>query len=149
MSAPGLLLHGGVPGIWVGGIVKPNMAEHRYVPGCQHCEAQAAGINLGDAPTPEGWVYASSDRAYARYYASRAVFGTLYRVRLEGDVERSEEDPPQFPTWRARRAVVVAVLEWKVLLTMKQRRDLFVRWGGSESEFESMLSAVLSAGGAR
>lgn len=139
----GALFHGGAPGLWVGSVVLPGKAEHRYVPGCAHCEAQSKGVNLGDAPTPEGWIYATADRAYARYYASRALEGTLYRVRLEGDVEPSEEDPPQFPTWRARRAVVVEVLERRVVLSMSQRRHLFLRWGGTESQFEEMVASVM------
>ena len=37
-------------------------------------------------------VFATTNRRYARWYASRAVRGDLYKVLLSGDVERSEED---------------------------------------------------------
>lgn len=92
-----------------------------------------------DLPTPEGWIYASEDRQYARFYASLCGLGTLYRVRLN-DPEPSTEDP--FPSWRARSGVVVSVLERAVRLTMKERKRLFIRWGGTEREFASMLHSV-------
>ena len=143
-GTPTALFHGGVPGLWVGDVILPNMAEHRYVPGCKYCEAQRTNSEVAfDPPTPPDWVYATSDRPYARCYASRAVRGTLYRIRLEGDVERSTEDP--FPTWRGRRAIVVASLERAVTLTMKERRRLFVRWGGTPEEFEEMVVGLVAA----
>lgn len=137
-----LLFHGGVAGLRCGDRILPNMAEHRYVEGCAHCDAQRDGVASSgfDPATPEGWVYASSDREYARYYASRAVGGTLYRVRLEGDVEPSLEDP--FPSWRGRSAVVVEVLATKVQLTNSQRLRLFLRWGGTEAEFKAMVDTM-------
>ncbi len=137
-----LLFHGGVPGLKVGSVIIPGMAEHRYVEGCAHCEAQRRGSSVGDPATPEGWVYACADLPYARYYASRAVYGSLYRVRLEGDVEPSVEDPSIFHAYRARSAVVVQVLENRILLTMKERFKLWKRWGGTEAEFERMVSSM-------
>lgn len=138
-----LLFHGGVPGRKVGDVLLPNMAEHRYVEGCKHCEAQRNGVAVGDPDTPPDWVYACADKPYARFYASRAVGGTLYRVRLEGDVERSVEDPEWSWTYRGRQARVVAVLERNITLTWREWQKLFKRWGGTEAEFESMVSAVM------
>lgn len=135
-----LLFHGGVGGRRVGDVLLPGMAEHRYVKGCAHCEAQRNNVVTGvDPPTPPDWVYACADRAYGRWYASRAVGGTLYRVRLEGDVERSLEDPDWSWAYRARRAVVVRVIETNVTLTMLERRKMFIRFGGSQEEFKQML----------
>jgi hypothetical protein len=139
-----VLYHGGVPGLWRGDEILPDMAEHRYVAGCAHCEAQRRGSDtMIDPATPSGWVYATSDREYARYYASRAVGGTLYLVRMIGEVEPSAED--FFPTWRARRAVVIRVPERGVTLTMAERRRLFIRWGGNVKEFEEMVAGVVRA----
>lgn len=143
MDEPAVLYHGGVGGLWRGDVIMPNHAEHRYVDGCAECEAQRAGIAGGlglDPETQSGWVYTTSDREYARYYASRAVKGWLYKVRLEGDIERSEED--LFPTWRGRRAVVLGVPEQNITLTMAERRRLFLRWGGSEEEFSQMIEQM-------
>ena len=138
MSTTPVLYHGGVAGYWIGDLLTPNNAEHRYVDGCQHCAAQREGRFLVlDPPTPPDWVYATSDREYARFYASRAVRGSLYRVRLEGDVEPSIEDP--FPTWRGRRAIILGVPEIRVTLTMRQRRKLWCRWGGTPEEFDQMI----------
>jgi hypothetical protein len=138
------LYHGGVGGLWVGDAIEPNMGERRYVDGCPQCAAHAAGIHIHgyDPPTPEDWVYATTDREYARYYASRAIRGSLYVVRLEEDVEPSVEDP--FPTWRGRRAIVLRVPEIRITLTMKQRRKLFMRWGGTAEEFNEMIRGLRS-----
>lgn len=145
---PLVLWHGGVGGLWRGGIIKPDMAEHRYVEGCPHCEAQRTGTWApGEDPgTPSGFVYATSDREYARYYASRAVRGTLYRVEL-ADAELSNED--KFPSWRGSSARVLEVRERNITLTWAQRRRLFLRWGGTDAEFDAMVTQVLAAGGAR
>ena len=141
------LFHGGAPGLHPGDVIRPGMAASRYVDGCPDCEAHKAGHHgplSGDPATPEEWVYASEDRQYARYYASRAVKGWLYSVELRGEVARSPEDPEQFGSWRAREAVVLAVYECSVRLTMKERRRLFIRWGGTEREFAEMVSAIAS-----
>lgn len=137
------LYHGGVGGLWVGGVIEPDNAHMRHVEGCQQCAAQAAGVFVKgfDPPTPERWVYATTDREYARYYASRAVRGNLYVVALVGDVEESVEDP--FPTWRGRQAVVRRVPEQSITLTMRQRRKLFLRWGGTAGEFDQMIAGVM------
>src|SRR5689334_17942447 len=95
-----VLFHGGIGELWPRSIIKPNMAHMRYVDNCPECELQRRNIHAGfDPPTPHGFVYATTDRDYARYYASRAVKGWLYEVRLSDDAEPSTEDP--FPTWRA------------------------------------------------
>ncbi len=141
-----LLFHGGVAGRKVGDLLLPGMAEHRYVPGCKHCEDQRNGILTNiDPPTPPDWVYACADKPYARWYASRAVHGSLYRVRLEGEVERSAEDPPWSWTYRGRAARVIAVLERNILLTHDERWRLFRRFGGTRSQFHAMLRAAAAA----
>lgn len=139
-----LLFHGGVPGRKVGDLLVPGMAEHRYVEGCKHCEAQRDGVQTGiDPPTPPDWVYACADLPYARWYASRAMYGTLYRVRLEGEIERSLEDPPWSWAYRARAARVVRVLETNIMLTMRERKKLFARFGGTRAEFNAMVAGVV------
>lgn len=139
------LFHGGGPELWPGSTILPNMAHTRYLDDCPQCTAQRngyGGIAGYDPATPEGFVYATSDRDYARYYASRAIKGWLYEVELDdASAEESQEDP--FPTWRAHRAKVVRVLEKRVTLTMDERRQLFIRWGGTDSEFERMIGTLI------
>lgn len=132
-----LLYHGGVANLRRGDLILPDMAHRRFVEGCPHCEAQKRGDAVLDPSTPAGWVYATSHRLYARYHASRAVRGDLYKVRLIGEIERSAED--RFPTWRARKAEVVRIEERRIILTMKERRNLFVQWGGTPEEFELLM----------
>lgn len=134
------LYHGGVSGLRRGDIIRPDMAEHRYVPGCPHCEAQRRGETLIDPPTPKEWVYATHDWLYARYYASRAVRGSLYVVEPVGDFEPSDED--LIPTIRARALRVLRVMERNIVLTMKERRCNFKRLGGTDSEFDQMLRSM-------
>lgn len=138
------LYHGGVAGLLVGDIIRPGMAEHRYVPGCPHCEAQRRGETLVDPPTPPEWVYATHDWLYARYYASRAVRGTLYVVEPVGPTEASTED--LIPTVRAKAFRVVRVMERNITLTMTERRALWRTLGGTDEEFEEMVREVTGAG---
>lgn len=134
------LYHGGIGDLWKGSLLLPDMASRRLHDGCAQCEAHRHGLNIDgfDPSTPHGFVYATSDIEYARYYASRAGNGWLYEVALLPPVEESTEDP--FPTWRAPQARIVRVLEKRITLTMQQRRALFIRWGGSEEEFRRMIS---------
>jgi len=134
-----LLWHGGVSGLHRGDTIRPDMVGHRCVEGCPVCEAHAKGEDHDlDPATPSGYVYATTNRRYARFHASKCVGGDLYRVRLVGPVEASAEDGP-FPTWRASSAAVVKIVERGVILTMKERLDLFRRWGGTKAEFQTMM----------
>lgn len=135
------LFHGGVAGLQPGDIIRPNQGHRKHIDGCPVCAALAKGeATPFDLSTPEGWVYATKDRPYARHYASKAR-GDLYRVQLLGEVEPSDEDGP-FPTWRARRARVVAVAERNVTMSWGERERLFIRWGGTPDEFAAMCSAM-------
>ena len=40
------LYHGGAKGLWRDDLILANMAEHRYVEGCPHCEAQRRGEDI-------------------------------------------------------------------------------------------------------
>lgn len=140
------LFHGGVADLWKNSTLLPNMASRRYHEGCVECAAQRSGeaVALGfDPPTPHGFIYATTDVEYARYYASRAGSGWLYEVTLDPPIVESTEDP--FPTWRAPQGRIVRVLEKRITLTMKERRDLFVRWGGNDEEFDKMVAGVRNA----
>lgn len=139
------LFHGGIGDLWKNSVILPDMASRRYHEGCAQCEAQRSGVSFMDTSTPHGFVYATTDREYARYYASRAGDGWLYEVTMDSAAEPSTEDP--FPTWRAPQARVVRVLEKRITLTMRERRDLFCRWGGSDDEFEHMVSGLMANSG--
>ncbi len=119
------LFHGGISGMKPGDIVRPDQAHRKHVDGCPICEARAAG-QAHVLLTPAGWVYATNDRSYARYYAA-IVSGDLYRVQLAGGVERSVED--SFPSWRGRKARVLSVAERKVVLSPLEIERLWDRWG--------------------
>lgn len=135
------LYHGGAKGLWRGDLILPDMVEHRCVDGCPVCEAHRRGDHHPlDPATPPGRVFATTNRRYARFYASRAVGGDLYQVELVGDAQASTTDP--FPSWSAPSARVLRVLERDVVLTMRERRDLFRRWGGTPEEFEAMLRQI-------
>ncbi|MCZ1001132.1 hypothetical protein O1M63_28760 [Streptomyces mirabilis] len=123
--------HGGVPGLNPGDLIAPSPPH--VVDGCKVCEARAQGLTamVGgkavDPPTgrPDR-VYITSDRDYARFYASRYWYGDLYTVEPVGELEASTEDP--FPTWCVPAARVVSVYTRAVQLTRSQRRSLLRRW---------------------
>lgn len=136
------LFHGGAPELWKGQPIRPDMAHRRFHDGCAICEAHRQGLSTSIDPlTPHGFVYATSDLPYARYYASRFGKGWVYEVNLADDVEPSTED--MFPTWRASSARVVRVVAKRVTLSMDERRALFVRWGGTGDEFNAMVQSAL------
>lgn len=123
--------HGGVPGLKPGDTIIPSPPH--VIDGCKVCEARAMGqtATVGgaaiDPPTgrPDR-VYITSDRDYARFYASRYWYGDLYTVEPVGQLEPSTEDP--FPTWCVPSARVASVYTRAVLLTPSQRRSLLRRW---------------------
>jgi hypothetical protein len=135
MSDMPRLWHGGVPGLKVGDLIQPGH-ERKAKDGCPICEARAAEAAGGPRPVIDGLsqhrdgVYLTTDREYARHYASLWGRGDLYRVEPVGDPVRSTEDTIE--TYVADAARVLAVYERAVLLTMKQRRHLFRRWGAAD-----------------
>jgi hypothetical protein len=122
------LYHGGKPGLRAGDVLEPGHSRDHQHPGCKWCEARAAGVSVGgDGPSErEDRVYITEEMGYARYYASLFGRGDVYQVEPIGEKESTEED--RFASFTCARAVVVDVVERAVLLTMGQRRRLFIRW---------------------
>lgn len=130
--------HGGIPGLKPGDLITPHAPN--VVDGCAICAAKAAG----QQPVLEGLgvvdpiterpdrVYITSDREYARFYASKYPRGDLYSVEPVGDLEPSTED--HFPSWTVPTARVRSVYDRYVLLTGKQRRSLLRRWTAADVE---------------
>lgn len=126
------LFHGGVPDLRPGDLIKPHPPN--VVEGCATCEARAAGRNhevpglgvVDPATLHTDRVYVTSDREYARFYASKYWLGDLYQVEPVGDLLASDED--HFPTWMCEAARVVSVVSRAVRLTDRQRRTLTNKW---------------------
>ena len=126
------LWHGGVPGLRAGDLLTGG--HHRAtLPGCAVCAARAAGTSPIDAPSRHGdQVYVTTDREYARHYASLYGYGDLYRVEPVGDLTPSVED--SIPTWVTPSARVLAVYDRAVRLTWSQRRALSRTWRAADIE---------------
>lgn len=126
------LFHGGIPGHKPGDLITPHPPN--VVDGCDICAAKAAGRQ----PVVEGLgvvdpiterpdrVYVTTDREYARFYASKYPLGDLYTVEPVGELEPSTED--HFPSWTVAAARVVSVYDRAVRLTPHRRRTLLRRW---------------------
>lgn len=135
----GRLWHGGAPGLAPGDVIIPH--EPNYVDGCKVCEQKRAGQQprlpglpgIVDPLTghPDR-VYITSDREYARWYASKHPTGDLYVVEPVGELEASTEDP--FPSWKVPAARVLTVYSRAVRLTDGQRRTLGNRWGRADEQ---------------
>lgn len=152
------LYHGGIGGLRVGDVLSP--APPHVTDGCPICVARAAGrvLRVGeyrlwlaqfgdralpalrslagadamdpvDPPSARNAVYLTRDIEYARWYAARSE-GDLYRVVAIGEMTRSTEDP--FPSWTAREARVVDVVEHNVRLLRRDRRELMRRWAKAD-----------------
>jgi len=124
--------HGGIPGLRIGDLIQPGH-ERKHRDGCPYCEARAKGeAHLGIdglAKRPDR-VYLTTNRLYAKHYASLYGRGDLYRVEPVGAVEPSTEDT--MPTVCAEAARVVSVYERAVLLTMTERRRLNREWAEAD-----------------
>ena len=120
--------HGGVPGLKPGDILQPGH-NRKLRDGCPYCEARARGeAHQGiDGPSQHAdKIYLTTDRLYAKHYASLYGRGWLYRVEPLGDVQRSTED--SMPSYTADAARIVSVYARAVLLTMSERRRLWRAW---------------------
>lgn len=123
--------HGGAPGLNLGDLVLPG--HDRFVDGCPTCEARKAGTSpIDPLPAQQGRVYVTTDREYARFYASMFPRGDLYVVEPLGELVASDED--RFPSWTAEAARVRSVYDRYVQLTPKQRRALLKRWTAADME---------------
>lgn len=127
--------HGGIPGLRPGDLLTPHRPN--ILDGCPVCAARAQGLTATldgkpiDPPTgrPDR-VYITTDREYARFYASRWWYGDLYVVEPVGDIEPSSEDP--FPTWCVLEARVASVYDRAVQLNPGQRKRLLRRWTAAD-----------------
>lgn len=121
------LYHGGVPDLRPGDVIRPGNTRPVHE-GCVMCEANAANKAVPGSPLTEhkDRVYLTPNRLYARHYASLYGRGDLYRVEHPTGLIRSTED--SIETWHAPVAVVAAVIERAVLLTMSERRRLLREW---------------------
>jgi hypothetical protein len=127
--------HGGIPGLKVGDLLTPHPPN--YVDNCEVCAAKKAGQNYavdGQVVDPltgrPDRIYITSDREYARFYASKFPRGDLYVVDPEGEMELSTED--HWPTWSAPAARVRSVYDRYVQLTAGQRRAMLKRWTAAD-----------------
>ena len=131
------LWHGGVPGLRVGDVLSGGH-ERAVRDDCPYCQARARGENtvtpLGklDGPSQQSGVYVTTDRLYAKHYASLYGRGDLYRVEPLGELRPSTED--SYETYVADQARVVAVYDRAVLLTWTERRRLFREWGVADEK---------------
>lgn len=141
------LYHGGGRGLRVGDEIVPTTGG-RHRDGCPICEARAAGNTVvvdGEAiDGPNGHadrVYVTTSRLYARYYASLAGLGDLYRVEPIGELVRSDEDP-LVEAYTCPRARVVAVVDRAVRMTMAEHRRL-LQLGGTTRRVAPIWSSVM------
>lgn len=126
------LYHGGISFLQVGDLIKPGHGRKSHA-GCPYCEARARGeAHLGIDPLAlhADQVYCTTDRLYAKHYASLWGRGDLYRVEPIGEMEPSTEDT--MPSFHAPMLRVVAVIDRAVLLTPSERRRLYREWGKAD-----------------
>ena len=135
--------HGGVPGLHLGDTITPGH-DRKAHEGCPYCEARERGeAHNGVDPIAKlaGRVYCTTNRLYAKHYASLWGRGDLYRVEPVGDIAPSAEDTVE--SFTAEHLVIVGVLDRAVLLTLTERRRLYREW--AEADAASIHAAVIAA----
>ena len=138
--------HGGIPGLRVGELIEPGH-ERAIKDGCPICEARKAGTAAIDAPSAHAdRIYITTDRLYAKHYASLYGRGDLYRVEPIGDLLRSTED--SYETYAVTAARVVSVYDRAVLLTWSERRRLYREWGQADLDHAAAQRVSGVSGGA-
>ena len=144
--------HGGMPGLRVGDLIEPGH-ERATRDDCPICDARRVGTSLAagnaiiDAPSAHrDRVYITTDRLYAKHYASLYGRGDLYRVEPIGDLLRSTED--SYETYAVTAARVVSVYDRAVLLTWSERRRLYREWGQADLDHAAAQRVSGVSGGA-
>lgn len=132
MTARLRLFHGGIDGLRPGDLIEPGHRRKHHA-GCPWCQARAAGgAHLGMDPLAEaGRVYCTTNRVYAKHYASLWGRGDLYAVEPVDWMVTSTEDTIE--SFKAPALRVLAVLERAVLLTMSERRRLYREWTAADT----------------
>lgn len=142
-----IYFHGGIPGLQPGDLIQPG--NPNFIDGCKVCDAHKAGQNHAFDPLTvhQDRVYITTDKEYARFYASKYPKGDLYSVEPVGEVLASEED--RFLSWTAPEARVVGVYDRYVQLTTKQRRTLLRKWERADREvaFARLAAPALEVDG--
>ena len=119
---PQALYHGGAPGFKRGDVIEPH--ETRHIDGCPICAAR-----LDENHAPER-VFATPERIYAKYYASKWGRGSVYIVEPVGGFERSTEDTIE--SYESPGLRVLKVLATRVQLTQSERRHLYRVWHAAD-----------------
>lgn len=124
-----VLYHGGVPGLKPGDLIEPGHSRDDKHDGCPICrERRERGAEApGGTQHPET-VYCTTDRWYAKLYASVYGRGDVYQVEPVGDlVPTTDEGDPEC-CYRCPALRVKRVVDLRVTLTMKERRRLARRY---------------------
>lgn len=144
--------HGGMPGLRVGDLIEPGH-ERATRDDCPICDTRRVGTSLVagnaiiDAPSAHrDRIYITTDRLYAKHYASLYGRGDLYRVEPIGDLLRSTED--SYETYAVTAARVVSVYDRAVLLTWSERRRLYREWGQADLDHAAAQRVSGVSGGA-
>lgn len=122
-----MLYHGGVPGLKPGDLIEPGHSRDDRHDDCPLCRMRR---DMGaDAPTPVGtrrsdMVYCTTDRLYARLYASLYGRGDVYQVEPVGPLVPSTDEGDPEGSWRCRLLRVKRIVDVAVTLSMKERRRL-------------------------
>lgn len=123
--------HGGVSGLKPGDLLEPQAHPGWRRDDCAWCRSG------GDSSGHPDSIYVTTEREYARYYASRYGKGWLYVVEPLGELMPSEEE--LVPSFRCESARVLSVYDRAVVLTRSQRRRVFKMLPGSPGYTFEML----------
>lgn len=118
-----VLYHGGVPGLKPGDLIQPGHSRdgnHDDCPICRKRREHGASAP-GGTQHPEN-VYCTTDRLYAKLYASLYGHGDVYQVEPVGPLVPTTDEGDPEGSYRCPALRVKRIVDVHVLLTMKERR---------------------------
>lgn len=148
-ARPPRYLHGGAPGLAPGDALTPRRPDdHRHLHPegeCATCDGRRHGRPLADDDNDPSLVYITTDRDYARMYASGYPDGAVYVVEPKGELIdrwRNGTGEDCVPSWGVSAARIVRVLDPLVRLTPKEGHRLARRWKITPADVRRMKRGI-------
>lgn len=120
-----VLYHGGIPGLRPGDLIQPGHNRDHQHDDCPICrKRREQGADAPEGTQHPETVYCTTNRLYAKTYASLYGRGDVYQVEPIGPLTPSTDEGDPEGSYRCPLLRVKRIVDVRVTLTMKERRRL-------------------------